>query len=67
MYRGIKEHNEICKRPQCGPHRPPPDMGSTCSTAGPLIPPSFPKPGGIKEILPVVGKPIKPIGWFTTF
>ena len=35
---------------------------NTRSNAGPIINPSFPQLGGIKEILPVVGKPIEPIG-----
>ena len=29
-------------------------------------PPSFPQPGGIKEIIPVVDKPNKPIGWLVS-
>ena len=37
------------------------------SKSGPLITPNFPQPGGIKEILPVVGKPISPlVGWDLT-
>ena len=42
---------------------------NTSSTARPSIPPSFPQPGRagvVKEILPVVGKPIKPIGWLVS-
>ena len=45
------------------PHRQVWEALSRCSTAGPLIPPSC-KPsreGGIKEMLPVAGKPINPL------
>ena len=61
-----KNHKEMesVRDPLC---RPPPDMGSTVPKPVPLSDLKYrqalnPARGGVKEILPVAGKPIKPIG-----
>ena len=70
--KNIKKWN--LQETQCGHPRPPPGVGSTlphlfqCRTFTPPHPhpTSFSQAGGVKVILPVVGKPIKSIGWLVS-
>ena len=60
---------ESVRDPNVGPpdrHKVWEASSHTRFTAGPLTPPKLSPAGGIKEILPVVGRLIKSIGWLVS-